>query len=249
MKNSLIKPLIAAGIVSAPAFLFAQATSTPAPQAGSATPAAQIERPAATPTAPNTAVDAANRDSAATTTTPSDAATRNSQSSTATSTTAATSANADISDSAREQFTKLDANSDSSLTQQEFANYSAPQTTPARDASSSTTAGRNGTGPGTPGSTTGSTGGVTGSNNDADREDVKPLSNEEHFRKLDANGDGKLSAEEFARTSPVNPDITRDASSSTGAGRNGTGPGTAGSTTGSTGGSTGETNEKSSRPE
>ncbi|MEN3943200.1 EF-hand domain-containing protein [Prosthecobacter sp. SYSU 5D2] len=239
MKTTLVKTLIAAGLVSAPALLLAQTTSVPVPQAGTTAPAAQVEQP----NTPSTTTDAANRDSAnpANTT---DAA----QNARPNASTAATGISADISDSAREQFSKLDANSDGSLTQEEFASHSQPQTTPARDASSSTTAGRNGTGPGTPGSTTGSTGGITGTSNDAEREDVQPLSNEELFRKLDANGDGKLSTEEYARTSPANPEVTRDASSSTSVGRNGTGPGTAGSTSGSTGGSTGNADDNK-RPE
>lgn len=242
MKTTFVKTLIAAGIVSAPALLLAQTSTTPVPQAGTNAPAAQVEQP----NTPSTSTDAANRDAAnpsATTSTDAAAGTNQPSSSSSaassTSATAGTSAGADISASAREQFTKLDANSDGSLSQEEFANYSEPNTTPARDASSSTTAGRNGTGPGTPGSTAGSTGGLTGANNDAERSDIQAPSAEERFRQLDTNNDGKLSAEEFNRASPVNPDVTRDASSSTGVGRNATGPGTPGSTAGSTGASTG----------
>lgn len=84
---------------------------------------------------------------------------------------------------------------------------------------------------------------MTGSSNDADR-DVRHKSNAEKFMELDVNADGNLNIEEFARAHPANIDAGRDASSSTGAGRNGTGPGTAGGTTGSTEGSTENINGK-----
>lgn len=147
--------------------------------------------------------------------------------------------------SSREQFQKLDVDSSGGLSQSEFNNFSPVVPNPARDASSSTGVGRNGTGPGTPGSTTGSTGGITGADNDADRSRTEQqLTPQQRFQALDIDNNGILSQDEFARISPVNPDAGRDASSSTGAGRNGLGSGTAGSTTGSTEGSTGNLNGK-----
>lgn len=155
--------------------------------------------------------------------------------------------NADVSQSAKEQFTLLDLDRDNKVTREEFARFSDTDPNPARDASSSTGVGKNGTGPGTAGSTTGSTGGVIGRSNDADRENVKPRSHEERFAELDINKDGSLNIEEFARVRPANIDAGRDASSSTGVGKNGTGPGTAGSTTGSTEASTENLNGKEKR--
>lgn len=152
-------------------------------------------------------------------------------------------ATADVSDSAREEFTKFDVNRDGMVTREEFSTYKDTDPKPTRDASSSTGVGKNGTGPGTAGSTTGSTGGVIGENNDADR-DPTFKSNAEKFTELDVNADSNLSLEEFARLHPANIDAGRDASSSTGVGKNGTGPGTAGGTTGSTEASTENINGK-----
>ncbi|SKA99251.1 EF hand [Prosthecobacter debontii] len=147
--------------------------------------------------------------------------------------------------SSREQFGKLDADSSGGLSQAEFANFSPVIPNPTRDASSSTGVGRNGTGPGTPGSTTGSTGGIVGKDNDADRSRTEQtMTPQQRFQALDIDNNGILSPDEFARISPVNPDEGRDASSSTSAGRNGTGPGTPGSTTGSTEASTENLNGK-----
>lgn len=217
--SSLHSVLAAASLVITPAALWAQtAPGTP-----------QNPVPAPSPTQPTTEAQQPQRDPSRV----DDAAYKPSGSTAA----------ADISDSAREQFSKLDLNRDAMVSREEFAAFQDTDANPARDASSSTGSGRNGTGPGTPGSTTGSTGGVTGSSNDADR-DVRHKSNAEKFMELDVNADGNLNIEEFARARPANIDAGRDASSSTGAGRNGTGPGTAGGTTGSTEGSTENINGK-----
>lgn len=212
MKKSSYLPLAAAGLFFAPSLMLAQA---PAGQPAKAvTPTATEEKKADTKDASATATaDPSRVDDAA-----------------------------KLPKGVLEQFEKLDTNKDRLISILEFASYSEAEANPARDASSSTGVGKNGTGPGTAGSTTGSTGGITGKDNDAK---PKESPNKEiRFKELDVNADASLSIEEFAAARPANIEATRDASSSTGVGKNGTGPGTAGSTTGSTNASTKNLNGK-----
>lgn len=217
MKKSIVQSLLlAAGLTITPTVMWAQSTPAAPP-----TPTGQNPASGQTNTTEQRGTEAPN---------PATPSPTNPTPVTPSATTA--------SPSAQEQFRTLDINNDGLVSRDEFARFSDVDPHPARDASSSTGIGRNGTGPGTPGSTTGSTGGTTGKNNDAQREEVRNKSNDERFTELDVNLDGNLSLEEFDRARPSNIDAGRDASSSTGAGRNGTGPGTSGSTQGSTEGST-----------
>ena len=205
MKKSSYLPLAAAGLFLAPSLMMAQA------------PAGQPAK-AATPTATEEK-KADSKDAAAT----------------------ATADPSRVDDAAKlpkgvlDQFEKLDSNKDRLISILEFASFSEAEANPARDASSSTSVGKNGTGPGTAGST-------TGKNNDAKPQESP--NKETRFKELDINADASLSIEEFAAARPANIEASRDASSSTGVGKNGTGPGTAGSTTGSTNASTKNLNGK-----
>lgn len=259
MKTSTLHTLVASGLMLTPTLMWAQAsTTTPAPvnsQAGRGETAGQPSPNAGTQTNADTRGTAAqgnttNRDATNREDSRREEAKRDREQENKANANANTTANPtasstrEVSRSSQEEFRRLDTNSDVRISPEEFARFSQVDPNPARDASSSTGVGRNGTGPGTPGSTTGSTGGVTGRANDADRESVKSKSANERFVILDVNKDGYLSIEEFDQAAPVNPDVRRDASNSTGAGRNGTGGGTPGSTTGSTGGTTGDADEK-----
>lgn len=228
MKPSFLPAVIASGLMFTPVLLCAQGAVKPVAPIQNADTNASGSSAAAKPTPSQTNAD------------PSASTPANSRAEDARPQPASPVAESKVSRSTREQFNKLDLDGSNGLSLAEFLSYQEVTPNPARDASSSTTAGRNGTGPGTPGSTTGSTGGKTGRGNDADRDPRITTTPQERFQQLDLDQSGNLSEAEFDRISPISTDVRRDASSSTGAGRNGTGAGVPGSTTGSTGGTTGK---------
>lgn len=244
MKPSFLPAVIASGLMFTPVLLCAQGAVKPVAPIQNADTNASGSSTAAKPTPSQTNADpsastpANSRAGEANTDAKKREETRRAED--ARPQPASPAAESKVSRSTREQFNKLDLDGSNGLSLAEFLSYQEVTPNPARDASSSTTAGRNGTGPGTPGSTTGSTGGKTGRGNDADRDPRITTTPQERFQQLDLDQSGSLSEAEFDRISPISTDVRRDASSSTGAGRNGTGAGVPGSTTGSTGGTTGK---------